>query len=387
MAHRHASDRPRTGGHRCSRGHPRGRRRRRDRHRRRRPAWLLLPARSCLLTWPTKCRRSGSGRLRPPSSPACASRSSASASPPSIPAATGSPSRAAASSGTTACSWPPAPRRSRPGCPAPSWTEWSSWTTSTTRATSSAGAPTAKAAVVVGGGITALEIVEGLHAHSVHVDYFMRRTATGATCCRRPSRRPSTSNCARTASGPHLHRTRRHPRPGRPGGRRGDRRGQAHRLRPRGRGDRRTAAHRARAGGRARLRRAASWSTTTCDPAPSTCTRRATSRKPRATSDRPAHVGGAVEHGRDKGRTAGLNMATRGPGRRGPYATHRRAPQRHEAGRPAHDHHRHRRQRQRSDLEGLSRGDSDTWSELGESVIVETQVAGARVRLALGERI
>ena len=33
----------------------------------------------------------------------------------------------------------------------------------------------AKRAVVVGGGITALEIVEGLRAHRVHVDYFMRQ--------------------------------------------------------------------------------------------------------------------------------------------------------------------------------------------------------------------
>ena len=33
----------------------------------------------------------------------------------------------------------------------------------------------AKNAVVVGGGITALEIVEGLRAHGVHVDYFMRQ--------------------------------------------------------------------------------------------------------------------------------------------------------------------------------------------------------------------
>ena len=39
-----------------------------------------------------------------------------------------------------------------------------------------------------------------------------------------------------------------------------------------------------------------------------------------------------------------------------------------------------------SDLEGLSRGDSDTWSELGDAVIIETQAAGARVRLAVGER-
>ena len=39
-----------------------------------------------------------------------------------------------------------------------------------------------------------------------------------------------------------------------------------------------------------------------------------------------------------------------------------------------------------SDLEGLSRGDSDTWSELGDAVIVETQAAGARVRIAVGQR-
>jgi NAD(P)H-nitrite reductase large subunit len=34
---------------------------------------------------------------------------------------------------------------------------------------------TAKAAVVIGGGITAIEIVEGLRAHRVHVHYFMRK--------------------------------------------------------------------------------------------------------------------------------------------------------------------------------------------------------------------
>jgi NAD(P)H-nitrite reductase large subunit len=39
-----------------------------------------------------------------------------------------------------------------------------------------------------------------------------------------------------------------------------------------------------------------------------------------------------------------------------------------------------------ADLEGLSRGDSQTWSELGEATIVETEQDGARVRLALGGR-
>jgi nitrite reductase (NADH) large subunit len=40
-----------------------------------------------------------------------------------------------------------------------------------------------------------------------------------------------------------------------------------------------------------------------------------------------------------------------------------------------------------SDLEGLSRGDSDTWSELGDAVTIETHAGEARVRLALGDRI
>ncbi len=39
-----------------------------------------------------------------------------------------------------------------------------------------------------------------------------------------------------------------------------------------------------------------------------------------------------------------------------------------------------------TDLEGLSRGDSQTWSEIGDAVAVETQAGGARLRLALGER-
>jgi NAD(P)H-nitrite reductase large subunit len=37
-----------------------------------------------------------------------------------------------------------------------------------------------------------------------------------------------------------------------------------------------------------------------------------------------------------------------------------------------------------SDLEGLARGDSETWSELGEAFMVESQSDGARIRLALG---
>ena len=39
-----------------------------------------------------------------------------------------------------------------------------------------------------------------------------------------------------------------------------------------------------------------------------------------------------------------------------------------------------------ADLEALSRGDSQSWSELGEATLVETHGGGARIRLALGER-
>jgi nitrite reductase (NADH) large subunit len=39
-----------------------------------------------------------------------------------------------------------------------------------------------------------------------------------------------------------------------------------------------------------------------------------------------------------------------------------------------------------ADLEGLQRGDSQTWSELGDAVSVEAQTRGARLRLAVGER-
>jgi nitrite reductase (NADH) large subunit len=38
-----------------------------------------------------------------------------------------------------------------------------------------------------------------------------------------------------------------------------------------------------------------------------------------------------------------------------------------------------------SDLEGLSRGDSETWAELGAALMVESQVGDAHIRLALGE--
>ncbi len=38
-----------------------------------------------------------------------------------------------------------------------------------------------------------------------------------------------------------------------------------------------------------------------------------------------------------------------------------------------------------SDLEGLARGDSETWRELGEAVMVESQSGDAHIRLALAD--
>jgi NAD(P)H-nitrite reductase large subunit len=38
-----------------------------------------------------------------------------------------------------------------------------------------------------------------------------------------------------------------------------------------------------------------------------------------------------------------------------------------------------------ADLEGLSRGDSQTWSELGEAVLIEARADGARIRLEIAE--
>ena len=40
-----------------------------------------------------------------------------------------------------------------------------------------------------------------------------------------------------------------------------------------------------------------------------------------------------------------------------------------------------------SDLKGIARGDSETWRQLGEASVVESQIGDAHVRLAFGERV
>ena len=276
---------------------------------------------------------------------------------------------------------PPDPRPSPPGCRAPSWTAWSSWTTSTTRATSSAGCAGAKAAVVVGGGITALEIVEGLHAHGVHVDYFMRQdrywsnvlseirvshrgAGTGrARACESTTSPSSPASSAATAAWP----------PSRPATASGS---------PASSSRSRSACTPASSWlGRPDSRASeGSWSTSTCARATRTSIAAgdvAESADP-ATGRRTMEVlwNSAVH----KGRVAGLNMArSRSP------RTRRACPS------TSPDWPASRRRSSApwaaatdADLEGLSRGDSQTWSELGSRGDREAQTGDARVRLAVG---
>ena len=238
----------------------------------------------------------------------------------------------------------------------------------------------AKAAVVVGGGITALEIVEGLHAHGVHVDYFMRQdrywrnvlSETESQVVEQGLRDGGVTVHNFTELAGIL---------GRDGRVAGVETGEGKRIacdlvavaigvRP-----------------RIELAQAAGLD----------CARGILVDDYLQSSAEDVYAAGDVAEAAShvtgrrtmevlwnsaviKGRTAGLNMATE------PHSVY-------ETGVPLNvtrlaglhttiigtvgsgkD----------ADLEGLSRGDSDTWSELGQAVIVETQAAGARVRLALG---
>ena len=109
----------------------------------------------------------------------------------------------------------------------------------------------AKAAVVVGGGITALEIVEGLQAHGVRVDYFMRQDRYWRNVLSETESHVVEQGLRdEGVQGPQLHGVGRHHRPGRPRDRRRDRRRHADPVRPGGRRHRRPAEDRAGPGGR-----------------------------------------------------------------------------------------------------------------------------------------
>jgi NADPH-dependent 2,4-dienoyl-CoA reductase/sulfur reductase-like enzyme len=241
----------------------------------------------------------------------------------------------------------------------------------------------AKRAVVVGGGITALEIVEGLRAHGVHVDYFMRQDRYW---------RNVLSEAESQAVEEEL----------RAGG---------VRLRPFT-----ELARIVGRGGRVAAVETADGTRVPCElvavaigvrprtelarDAGLVCDRGILVDEYLRTSEADIFAAGDVAEtigpvtGRrtievlwhsavHKGRIAGLNMVS-GPSHRyveGPSLNITRLAGMHTtiigtvgSGRDA-------------DLEGLSRGDSQTWSELGDAVLVETPEDGAHIRLEIVRRV
>ena len=233
---------------------------------------------------------------------------------------------------------------------------------------------------MVGGGITALEIVEGLRARGVHVHYFMRKDRYWSNVLSESESR--IVELALQREGVEIHTF-------------------TELAAIRGRGGRVAAVETAAATrspatsspppwacargwssrGRpaCRATAASSW-TSTCAPATPTSTPPATSPRPRTgTGHRTLQV--LWNPALLKGRVAGLNMATE----------------------PVHVYEQDEPinvtrlaglhttiiglvgSGNDADLEGLSRGDSEVWSELGDQVIVESQRGDAHVRLTLGE--
>jgi NADPH-dependent 2,4-dienoyl-CoA reductase/sulfur reductase-like enzyme len=240
----------------------------------------------------------------------------------------------------------------------------------------------AKNAVVVGGGITALEIVEGLRAHSVHVDYFMRQDRYWRNVLSESESRVVEEELRN--GGVRVHQFTELARiVGRDGRVVAVETGDGTQIpcdlvavaigvRP-----------------RIELAKAAGLA----------CERGILVDEYLRTSEDDIFAAGDVAETADpltgrrtlevlwhsavhKGRIAGLNMATQpvhayeeGPSLNvtrlaGLYTTIIGAVG---SGKDA-------------DLEGLSRGDSQTWSELGEAVLVEAQADGARIRLEIVER-
>jgi NADPH-dependent 2,4-dienoyl-CoA reductase/sulfur reductase-like enzyme len=237
----------------------------------------------------------------------------------------------------------------------------------------------AKRAVVVGGGITALEIVEGLRAHHVQVDYFMRQERYWRNVLSASESRAVEEGLVRGGVRIHTH-TELAGIVGRGGRVVAVETGDGTRIpcdllavaigvRP-----------------RTELARAAGLA----------CERGALVDEYLRTSAQDIFAAGDLAETPDprtgrrtievlwhsaihKGRIAGLNMVS-GPShlyREGPSLNITRLAGMNTtiigavgAGKD-------------SDLEGLARGDSQTWSELGDAVHVETRVDGARVRLEL----
>jgi len=240
----------------------------------------------------------------------------------------------------------------------------------------------AKNAVVVGGGITALEIVEGLRAHGVHVDYFMRQDRYWRNVLSELESRVVEEELR--IGGVRVH-------PFTELARIVGRDGRVVAVQT-GDGTQITCDLVAVAIGvrpRIELAKAAGLA----------CERGILVDEYLRTSEDDIFAGGDVAETADpvtgrrtlevlwhsavhKGRIAGLNMATQ------PVHAYEEGPSLNitrlaglnttiigavGAGKDA-------------DLEGLSRGDSQTWSELGEAVLIEAQADGARIRLEIGER-
>ena len=242
--------------------------------------------------------------------------------------------------------------------------------------------PRCKSAVVVGGGITALEIAEGLRARGVHVHYLMRQDRYWRNVLSEPESRLVEESLQREGMQIH-HFTQLDRIAGRDG-----------RVVAVETGDGTTIPCDLVAvaiGVRARIGLA--------EEAGLDCGRGILVDEHLRSSDEHIFAAGDVAETLDeatgrrtmevlwnsalaKGRVAGLNMAT-GP----THAYDKDVPLNITQARRPQDHdHRHRRHRRVTDLETLSRGDSQSWSELGPSALVETRTRDASVRLELGER-
>jgi nitrite reductase (NADH) large subunit len=240
----------------------------------------------------------------------------------------------------------------------------------------------AKAAVVVGGGITALEIVEGLRARGLHVHYLLRRDRYWSNVLSETESRIVEQSLRR--EGVEIHRyTELAAIIGRAGRVSGVQTGDGDVIRCQ------VVAIAVGVRPRVELARAAGLP----------CARGVLVDEYLRAGDPDIYAAGDIAEIADpatgrrvldvlwnvaaaKGRVAGLNMATEPRHRyaEDPPLNVTRLAGLHTTiiGKVGNG--------EDADLQGLSRGDSQIWSELGEAAVVEAERGEAHVRLALGER-
>jgi nitrite reductase (NADH) large subunit len=240
----------------------------------------------------------------------------------------------------------------------------------------------AKAAVVVGGGITALEIVEGLRARGVHVHYFMRRDRYWSNVLSETESRIVEQRLRREDVEIHQY-TELAAITGRAGRVSGVQTGDGNVI------PCQIVAVAAGVRPRVELARAAGLP----------CARGVLVDEYLRAGDPDIYAAGDIAEVADpatghrlldvlwnvaaaKGRVAGLNMAAEPRHRypEDPPLNITRLAGLHTTivGKVGNG--------EDADLQGLSRGDSQIWSELGEAAVVEAERGEAHVRLALGER-